>query len=508
MRKVQLPSPPFIFILTAGLLLRLVNLGREFSGDESRIFKVKDTLPEIIRHVVTRDVFPPLTYILLHSWTGISGSWVWLRMYFVLFGILCCIMVYVITRETSGESQANIAFFLAAVSPLLIWSSAYARSYADSAFFILLSAFFMLKLCKRQDYVINWLGYVFSSLLALYTFYYSALFVIMFSVYSLKQMRDKRALRNWVIAHALIAFSFLAWAPVALYQLRHNPVNISAYLEYSGARFMGIHVGILLRNIASVFGADPYFLSQSALSEILPAWLIAAIIMLSGLVIGYLIYWLIKNLPLLKAYSSGAIIFPALAFIPLTIATFSGEFTNMFARSRYQVAAHCFLLIWAGPVLCMLWRERRKLFFTLVAIAATFYCARIIGGVYAPEVAYGQAYSFAASKAIKGDCLVSYNFTRDAGCEGVNLIRLKDIVGVDNKTGKVLPLSGKTKDILRERSASCKKVILINHAYDEFSGANRVLEDYFSSSDFEAVETKRFEGMRVIIFTHNKRANK
>ena len=81
------------------------------------------------------------------------GSGFWVRGYFVLFGIGVCWLVYLIAKEYLDERLGRISLLLSVFSPLMIFTSQYARSYIDSAFWMLLSVLFMLKIIKGTSVI-------------------------------------------------------------------------------------------------------------------------------------------------------------------------------------------------------------------------------------------------------------------------------------------------------------------------------------------------------------------
>ena len=160
-----------LLLLGVALGLRTLNIDREFSGDETAtmsIASVKQHL--IVAELKKQEINPPATYFLLSCWMKVSKSESWIRLYFVLFGMGGCLLIYLIAREYLNEKLAKIALLIAAFSPLLIFASQYVRSYMDSAFWMLLSCLMMLKILKGKESIFIWVGYIISCVLSLYTF--------------------------------------------------------------------------------------------------------------------------------------------------------------------------------------------------------------------------------------------------------------------------------------------------------------------------------------------------
>ncbi|MFT3905564.1 MAG: glycosyltransferase family 39 protein [Steroidobacteraceae bacterium] len=104
-------------LLLAGLLLRLVPLGREsMRGDEMWTASYTNlSLFETVVATLRFDVHPPLYYIQVNLWSALSRSDTWLMLNPVLWGMITLFLVFVIVRKRLGTRAALIALACDAV---------------------------------------------------------------------------------------------------------------------------------------------------------------------------------------------------------------------------------------------------------------------------------------------------------------------------------------------------------------------------------------------------------
>jgi mannosyltransferase len=183
---------------------------------------------------------PPLYYLIAWVWSRAFGSHeAGLRSLSALAGVLTVLVMYGIGRELASRRAGLVAAALTATSPLLVWYSQEARSYA---LFALLSAVsFLLFLRARADgsrlALAAWAA---ASSLALATHYLSALLVLPEAGMLLALRR-----RDAVIAVGATALVVAALAPLALEQLstQHTTwiakIPLSLRLRQLAEQFVG-----------------------------------------------------------------------------------------------------------------------------------------------------------------------------------------------------------------------------------------------------------------------------
>lgn len=125
---------------------------------------------------------PPLMFFLLHAWIGLGSSELFLRLPFVLAGVLFGWMIFLWVRRIARPQTALFALALTLLSPALIALSAEVRQYSFLLLFCALSLFaFERGIDERSD---GWV--VLSSValwLALLTHYSALIFAASAGVY-------------------------------------------------------------------------------------------------------------------------------------------------------------------------------------------------------------------------------------------------------------------------------------------------------------------------------------
>lgn len=218
-------------IVAAAAVVRFVDLGaRSFWRDEAVTSElVHRSFGSMLSSLPGSESTPPLYYVLLWIWSRVFGSGeAGLRSLSALAGTATVVVVYAIAAELLSRRAALIASALAAVSPLLVWHSQDARSYALLMFFGSLSFLFFVR--SLRDPTRRSLGlWALASALALTTHYF-ALFAIAPEALWLFVSAGRAA--RVASATAVVAAVGGALAPLALAQRS----NASWITEVSRAR--------------------------------------------------------------------------------------------------------------------------------------------------------------------------------------------------------------------------------------------------------------------------------
>lgn len=148
LKKINRYSIYLILLLAS--ILRLWHLGRrDFWYDEAFTgIAVKESWTGMMEMII-KDVHPPLYYLTLKFFAtpfnyGVFG----IRLFSVIFGILCVWAVYLFTKELFGRKSALYASLIAAISPFAIQYSMEGRMYSMFSFFIILAAYWLVKSLK------------------------------------------------------------------------------------------------------------------------------------------------------------------------------------------------------------------------------------------------------------------------------------------------------------------------------------------------------------------------
>lgn len=127
--------------------VRLLGLGSEsFWLDEGYSLAYTE-LPfrKMIAYIATRDVHPPLYYILFKIWRYTGDSEMWLRLPSAVFGIVAVAYMWAMVEEHWGPAAAAASSLLLATSEAAIWYSQEARMYSLVLLLSVLSLKFFLR---------------------------------------------------------------------------------------------------------------------------------------------------------------------------------------------------------------------------------------------------------------------------------------------------------------------------------------------------------------------------
>jgi len=162
---------------------------------------------------------PPLYYVLAWAWSHAFGvREVSLRSLSALFGTVTVPIAYFAGRELVGRRVGLVAAAIVSVSPMLVWYSQDARSYA---LLILLSTgalLFFLR-ARRTGAARDLACWAVLSALALVTHYFAVFPMAIEAAWLLLEVRPLRRVL-WAIGG--VAAAGMALAPIALHQARER----------------------------------------------------------------------------------------------------------------------------------------------------------------------------------------------------------------------------------------------------------------------------------------------
>jgi mannosyltransferase len=158
---------------------------------------------------------PPLYYILTWAWTHVFGySGFALRSVSALSGAATAAVVYALATRVGGLRAGVIAGVLVAVSPIMVWYSQEARSYALAT--LLASVGLLCLVAYRDTAGVRWLaGWAISGALGLCTHYFVVFVLVPQVVWLLWRARARREVQAAV---GLVVLTALALVPLALAQ--------------------------------------------------------------------------------------------------------------------------------------------------------------------------------------------------------------------------------------------------------------------------------------------------
>lgn len=256
--------PLLILIILLGLSLRLYGLNRQdYWMDEA--LGIQDANSENINEMIEKlkvdQPVAPLYFTFLHYWLGFFGtSESSTRLLSLIFGTLSIILIFLCIKKLPMKDKNKInksnkiekidkvallaAFFMAIAIPEIVFSQE-TRYYACFTFFSLLSTFFFLSIIRdEKSRFHNYLLYLFSSIAALYTSYFTALLIFLHFSFFLftKNKNIKTKFKKIFIVQILIALSFIFWLPIFLSQ-------ISVWQSFTKEIFLGYNLPVFISDL-------------------------------------------------------------------------------------------------------------------------------------------------------------------------------------------------------------------------------------------------------------------
>lgn len=171
-----------VVILATGL--RLYNIDwLSFNNDEVfSIWLSRQDIPHIIEYTTFggKDVqTPPLHYLLLHTIVRSKELPITVRLPSVISGVMMVCLTICLAFELFGARIGLLSGFLIAIAPFHIAISRTGRAHALASLMILASVYFFMHIYFKKPRLIDWVGLVLSSTLAVWTFY-TTLFALVF----------------------------------------------------------------------------------------------------------------------------------------------------------------------------------------------------------------------------------------------------------------------------------------------------------------------------------------
>jgi mannosyltransferase len=178
---------------------------------------------EMLNAVPQTEASPPLYYVLAWVWAQIFGTGEWgLRSLSALFGTATIPIVYLAARQIGTARGAAVSSLLVAASPLLVWYSQEARTYALFALLSALSFLAFARASQRKAGSLAWWAAI--AALALASHYF-AVFIVGPEACWLLFSRGVR--RATVVAVGSVAAVCGILIPLGLHQSEHagGPLN-------------------------------------------------------------------------------------------------------------------------------------------------------------------------------------------------------------------------------------------------------------------------------------------
>lgn len=244
--------------LTAlGVAVRFASLGLQ-SYHHDEVITAARVIPgsfgEMLHQVRASESNPPLYYVLAWGWAKAFGTDEFgLRSLTALFGAATIPVAYFAGRELASSRAGLIAAALAAVSPMLIWYSQEARSYALLVFFCALSFVFFARALRTRAGRDLALWALFSAL-ALCSHYFAVYAIGIEALWLLVALRERW--RAVLPAVGAVALAGLALLPLVTSQV--NPTHIG-WIDHSplSTRLWETCVSFLIGETGHVIAEPP-----------------------------------------------------------------------------------------------------------------------------------------------------------------------------------------------------------------------------------------------------------
>jgi len=216
---------PLILILILGSFLRFYHLGEKSLWlDEAAS---QQTFIPMLKGIVANDAHPPLYNTLLYFWIrgGKKVSYpqsfspraiteTRARSLSALLGILSIFLIYRTGRLFFGEKAGLLAALIMATSAYQVFYAQEARLETLVTLLIILSLYFFYRSLREKKRPL-WVGFILSTTLSLYTFFYSFFILLGENIFFLSRFKKHRSsLKIFLVSQFIILFLFSPWFPV------------------------------------------------------------------------------------------------------------------------------------------------------------------------------------------------------------------------------------------------------------------------------------------------------
>lgn len=202
-------------ILLISFVLRCISINQSLWLDEA--INVNNatnlSLKSLTLNYALSDFHPPLYhYVLNLAITVFGNSEIAVRMPSVIFGVITVYLTYLIAKKLFNQKTALIAATLMATSPLAIYYSQEARMYALAAAAASASVYFFISILER-DKLLNWIGFIATTVIMLYSDYLPYLLVPIYVFYLLTKRKIIKdgTLKTFIPAFVIIFISLVPW---------------------------------------------------------------------------------------------------------------------------------------------------------------------------------------------------------------------------------------------------------------------------------------------------------
>ena len=210
------------FVLLFSLIIRFYNLGKQslWTDEAYSALFPQNSVPEMLK-LMTGDAHPPLYYLIIHFLLYFGKSEFLVRLPSAVCSFLTIIVLFILSGGKENFCESITVSILFGFSSMALVISSMARMYSLQCLFTVLSVYFLKRsLCDEEKTIYTWAGYVFSSLVIIYTQYTSFIFLFSLNIYVLIcRAYSKKYLYKWFISNLVIVLLYLPWLSTFLLQM-------------------------------------------------------------------------------------------------------------------------------------------------------------------------------------------------------------------------------------------------------------------------------------------------
>ena len=228
--------PRRLALLAVALGLRAPGLARESLWlDELSSVSVAVMAPrDLLHHLTTLDVHPPLYFALLGAWLRLFGtSELAARSLSLVAGMLAVAGISHLARALLPPREALAAAALAATSPFAVYYAREARSYSLTLALTALAVTLLVR-ALRSPTPGRWGAFVVAATALAYTHVFGLLTIAGSTLGLIALRRDRRSLAKALAAYAVVAVAYLPWASTLASQVTR--VERSFWIDAPDAR--------------------------------------------------------------------------------------------------------------------------------------------------------------------------------------------------------------------------------------------------------------------------------
>lgn len=254
-------------ILILGILLRLYCLTCEslWLDEGYSVLWAKQDTHEMIE-AVSRDVHPPLYFLILHYWIALFGDAEFtIRLLSVIFGTLAIFVIYRVGSLVSDRNVGLLSSLILSLSVFHVHYSQEIRGYSLMVLLTLISMYFFIRLLQERKASVSVI-YILSSILLFYTHFFGLFVIAAQNIYLILEFMLSRRETGpgpvrWLLLQATLFIAFMPWLGFLVRQVQ---------IVQSGAFLGWLPVPTILSLITTMFVYSAYF------SEYAPLWVLAA----------------------------------------------------------------------------------------------------------------------------------------------------------------------------------------------------------------------------------------